>query len=185
MSAFELRLATDSDATAVAVFLDTAFRHTYSATNRAVDIELYCSKFYGPQYQAREIADKHMSTLLLLENEEIMGVAQLRWGIPSHDFSDAESAGEVQRFYIADALHGKGAAQALMKSCFQSVLSRGLGWIWLAVWEANPRAIAFYRKLGFTEVAEQRFQLGEDVQRDLVMARRISVSAQGGRFTFQ
>jgi ribosomal protein S18 acetylase RimI-like enzyme len=37
--------------------------------------------------------------------------------------------------------------------------------------ERNPRAIAFYRRIGFVEQGEQRFLLGTDLQRDLVLAR--------------
>jgi ribosomal protein S18 acetylase RimI-like enzyme len=45
--------------------------------------------------------------------------------------------------------------------------------LWLGVWERNPRAIAFYRKCGFTEVGTQTFVLGTDHQRDLVLERPI------------
>ena len=43
--------------------------------------------------------------------------------------------------------------------------------IYLAVWERNARAIAFYRKAGFRDVGSQPFQLGADVQNDRVMVR--------------
>jgi len=45
--------------------------------------------------------------------------------------------------------------------------------VYLAVWERNARAIAFYRKVGFREVGAQPFQLGKDVQTDQVMVRRL------------
>ncbi|NUO82171.1 hypothetical protein HUU05_19035 [candidate division KSB1 bacterium] len=45
--------------------------------------------------------------------------------------------------------------------------------MWLGVWERNAAAIAFYRKAGFVEVGTQTFQLGEDRQRDFLMARRV------------
>ncbi|MGT7612465.1 GNAT family N-acetyltransferase, partial [Escherichia coli] len=43
--------------------------------------------------------------------------------------------------------------------------------VWLGVWEYNPRAISFYRKLGFTEVGEHICQVGSDPQRDIIMKR--------------
>jgi len=45
--------------------------------------------------------------------------------------------------------------------------------VWLGVWEHNPRARAFYRKCGFIDVGEHVFQLGDDPQRDVLMARRL------------
>ncbi len=45
--------------------------------------------------------------------------------------------------------------------------------MWLGVWEHNPRAIAFYRKLGFVENGDHVFPLGDDPQRDIVMVRAV------------
>jgi RimJ/RimL family protein N-acetyltransferase len=45
--------------------------------------------------------------------------------------------------------------------------------VWLAVWEHNPRAIAFYRKSGFRDVGDTTFVLGADVQTDRVMMMEI------------
>jgi ribosomal protein S18 acetylase RimI-like enzyme len=42
--------------------------------------------------------------------------------------------------------------------------------LWLGVWERNARALAFYSRWGFTEVGEMHFLLGNDPQRDLVLA---------------
>lgn len=48
--------------------------------------------------------------------------------------------------------------------------------LWLAVWEKNPRAIAFYEKNGFRAVGDQPFQVGSDTQRDIVMVRDIDAA---------
>ena len=39
-----------------------------------------------------------------------------------------------------------------MQKCFAEFEAKGSDPVWLGVWEYNPRAISFYRKLGFTEV---------------------------------
>jgi ribosomal protein S18 acetylase RimI-like enzyme len=41
--------------------------------------------------------------------------------------------------------------------------------IWLGVWEHNPRAIAFYAKVGFSDVGAADFFVGSDRQTDRVM----------------
>ena len=45
--------------------------------------------------------------------------------------------------------------------------------IWLGVWEHNPKALAFYRKMGFVETGAHEFDLGDDHQRDLIMELRV------------
>jgi GNAT superfamily N-acetyltransferase len=54
--------------------------------------------------------------------------------------------------------------------------------MWLGVWERNPRAVAFYRKYGFTRVGEHTFMLGADAQTDWVLARPLgTLAAEHGR----
>jgi diamine N-acetyltransferase len=45
--------------------------------------------------------------------------------------------------------------------------------VWLAVWERNLRAQAFYRKCGFEDCGAQDFMLGRDRQIDRVMVRAL------------
>jgi ribosomal protein S18 acetylase RimI-like enzyme len=81
--------------------------------------------------------------------------------------------GEINRIYVAGEWHGKGVAQALMDACLGELRARGSDVAWLGVWEHNPKALAFYRKLGFVERGEHVFALGDDPQRDIVMSRPI------------
>ena len=48
--------------------------------------------------------------------------------------------------------------------------------VWLDVWDQNRRAIGFYRSWGFLEFGRQPFQLGKDIQNDLLMARPVPLS---------
>jgi ribosomal protein S18 acetylase RimI-like enzyme len=77
---------------------------------------------------------------------------------------------ELGRFYVDGSWHGRGLAPRLMAVVRDA--ARGLGGrtLWLAVWEHNPRAIAFYGKCGFRDVGAQTFVLGADLQTDRVMA---------------
>jgi ribosomal protein S18 acetylase RimI-like enzyme len=60
-----------------------------------------------------------------------------------------------------------------MKACLAEAEKRGCDTLWLDVWERNPRAIAIYRNWGFIEVGTQTFQLGNDLQHDLLMQRPV------------
>ncbi|EJK6484898.1 GNAT family N-acetyltransferase [Escherichia coli] len=96
--------------------------------------------------------------------------AQLRW----EKFPPCVNsiyAREILCLYVDEPYHGKGFAQALMQKCFAEFEAKGSDPVWLGVWEYNPRAISFYRKLGFTEVGEHICQVGSDPQRDIIMKR--------------
>ena len=65
---------------------------------------------------------------------------------------------------------GRGAGQQLMKQALVDAARAGCDRLWLGVWEHNPKAMAFYKKLGFQIVGAQAFMLGQERQRDLVMS---------------
>ena len=79
-------------------------------------------------------------------------------------------------FYVVADWHGRGVAKELMTAALEEMKVRGTDVVWLGVWEKNPRAIAFYQKLGFTEIGEHSFLLGNDLQRDVIMARDLNES---------
>ena len=71
-------------------------------------------------------------------------------------------------------LHGGDAAPALLAASLQRARALGAQAVWLAVWEHNGRAQAFYRKHGFRRVGTQGFRLGADAQTDDVLLRPLS-----------
>lgn len=135
-------------------------------------MDAHCRGSYSEELQAAEIANPDMVTLLAQYGEEPVGFAQLRWG-EAPSFVQGNSPGEIQRMYVASSWHGKGVAQTLMAACIEKIKAHGSDMVWLGVWERNPRAIAFYRKFGFVERGDHIFLLGQDRQKDIVMARSI------------
>ena len=80
---------------------------------------------------------------------------------------------EVARIYAMSNKVGKGVGSLLMQSCIEIGKQRNKEWLWLGVWEKNQRAIDFYTKWGFTKFDETDFLLGDDIQTDWLMKKRI------------
>lgn len=165
-----IREARSTDAKRLSDLAEATFRATFDATNTAEHMEPHCQSSYGEQIQAAEIADRGMVTLVSEDKGRLIAYAQLRWG-KAPDCVSAKNPGEIQRLYVVEDWHGKGAAQELMKVCIDEIKQHGSDALWLGVWERNPRAISFYRKFGFVEVGDHIFPLGGDPQRDIVMVK--------------
>jgi diamine N-acetyltransferase len=111
-----------------------------------------------------------MQTIVAVDAaERLIAYAQLRPGAPSCAPA-APSPQELWRFYVERAHHGTGLAQALMDAVVRTAQDRGAKTLWLGVWEHNPRAQAFYRKCGFSDIGTHQFRLGTDLQTDRVMS---------------
>ncbi len=58
---------------------------------------------------------------------------------------------EIYQFYVASAARGKGVAAALMRAVEDHMRDRGVQSAWLDVNPGNARALAFYRRAGWSE----------------------------------
>ena len=165
-----IRLAGPADAAAVGAFGERSFRETFGPDNRPEDMDSYCAETYALERQRQELAAPDRVTLLAEVDGRLAGYAQLRDG-PAPASATGPDPIEILRFYVDGRWHGQGIARALMDETFKRARALGRRTIYLAVWERNARAIAFYGKVGFREVGTQPFQLGKDVQTDRVMMR--------------
>jgi diamine N-acetyltransferase len=173
MSESVVRRAAVDDASQLAAFAERVFRETFETDNRPEDFARYLSSAFGPAIQRREIADPALVTLLLECDGTLAGYAQMREAPPPGGAA-ARPAIDLRRFYIDRRWHGRGLARTLMSAAEGVAAERRATAIWLAVWERNPRAIAFYRKCGFLDVGSQLFLMGTDRQNDRVMLRPLA-----------
>lgn len=165
-----IRRATIADALQLAQLAERTFVETFGEYNTPEDLAAHVSSAFGEGIQGAEIVDPNCVTLLCHVDEALAGFAQLRWDHAPPCVS-ASSPGEIHRFYVDSAWHGLGVAQTLMRAAIDEFSVRGNDVVWLGVWEHNPRAQAFYKKVGFNEVGEHTFVVGTDPQRDVIMVR--------------
>ena len=159
-----VRVATTDDAALLARTAEAMFRDAFAATNDAAQMDAYCREHYAEEIQRAELESPAIRVLFIEEGGAPVAYAQLRLGAPE---------AEIWRFYVDRAHHGRGVAHRLMDEALELLRENGARSVVLAVWENNPRAIAFYRKHGFTVSGAQPFILGTEAQTDYVMTRSL------------
>ena len=172
-SSVSIRRGTVADARPLAEFAARTFVETFGPQNNPEDLEAYLATAYGESQQAAELADPEVITLLAMTKEAIVGYAQVRKKhappCVTHD-----RPVEVYRFYVDRPAQGTGLAAALMAEARQVARELGGLHLWLGVWERNARGIAFYRKMGFTDIGSHDFYVGSDRQTDRVLITTLS-----------
>jgi ribosomal protein S18 acetylase RimI-like enzyme len=164
-----LRLALPGDAPSLAILAERTFREAFGARNSPENMDLHCAQCFGPDIQLREIGERGLVTTLADEAGRLVGFTQLRLMRPSPAVT-ARKPAELSRIYVTAEWQGRGVAHALMDRTLADATRGGCDRLWLGVWEHNPKAMAFYRKFGFEIVGTQAFMLGQERQRDLIMA---------------
>jgi GNAT superfamily N-acetyltransferase len=169
---FALRPADSGDAPSLSVLAERTFRDAFGARNSPANMDLHCERYFGPDAQAREILDRSIVTTLAVAGRQLIGFTQLMPSRPQ-PLLTARHPAELNRIYVVAEWQGKGVAQALLKDAIVKTTAAGADVLWLGVWEHNLKAIAFYRKSGFEPIGSHGFMLGEERQRDLVMALKV------------
>ncbi len=169
---FRLRRATAADSELLAALGRETFADSFGADNTPADMAAYLAGAFGPAIQGAELAVPGSWFLILEADAEPVGYARVRRVTPPEEVPGRRPM-EIVRFYARKPWIGKGVGSRLMQCCLQEAADEGCDSVWLAVWEENARAIAFYERWGFRRVGVKDFLLGADLQHDLVMARMI------------
>jgi len=82
---------------------------------------------------------------------------------------------ELKRIYTLSRFHGGGLGAALMRAAIDASAGMGALRLLLGVYAGNERALAFYRKQGFTRIGDRQFNVGGQICDDFVLARPLTL----------
>jgi len=167
-----IRRGTLGDAALLSELGARTFSETFAADNTPEDLAAYIATWFNVAQQTSELEDPASIFLIAEVDERAAGYAMLRDGEPETGVEGVNPI-ELVRLYVSRDWLGRGVGEQLMRACIDEARQAGHETIWLGVWERNARAQAFYRKWNFRTVGEHMFQLGSDLQRDLLMERML------------
>jgi len=173
-SSVDIRQATIEDAELLARLGAALFIQTFAHLNAPEDLAAYLPTAFSPVIQAADLEQEGTICLIAMIGGiggTPVGYAQLAVTEPPDCVPEDEDAIELVRFYVDAVWHGQGVSHTLMEEVLGRAAAGGHDSIWLGVWDANARAIAFYEKKGFAIAGRKDFWLGSDLQTDLVMTR--------------
>jgi diamine N-acetyltransferase len=172
MPNYTIQLATSDDAERLSAFAIAQFIATYADQNNPADSQAHVNSTLTPEILKQGLLDEKARTLLVIRDAQLLAYAQIRFR-DKHALVTQHDAVELQRFYVAHSEHGNGLAHTLMREAQQHALTLCGQYLWLSAWERNPRAMAFYLKLGFIDMGVTDFYVGSDRQTDHILVARL------------
>lgn len=177
MPSIVVRQAQSGDLPALSALAARTFEATYGADNDADNVALHIKTAFGSEQQRAELASPDWMTLLMCDEQVLLGYAQLRRkSTPASASAHADV--ELHRFYLDTPAQGRGLGPRLMAHVKAGARELGAHRLWLGVWERNSRAIAFYRRCGFCHDGNIGFMFGSEPQNDLVMITGLDVEKE-------
>jgi ribosomal protein S18 acetylase RimI-like enzyme len=162
-----------ADAELIADLSRRTFCDTFGPHNTPENMDQFLKTQFTREQLTEQVGAPRNSFLLAHLNGRVAGYARLYEGTELPPAIAGSKAIEISRLYAEQDVIGKGVGKALMQACIDLASQKGMDWIWLGVWEHNHPAIAFYEKMGFGIFDRHIFLLGQDVQYDWWMRRRL------------
>lgn len=172
MSDISIRSVTTTDIDDLYHISRTTFLESFSAGNTAENMQKYMDDALSVTKLTDELNNPDSVFYLALHGKSVIGYLKLNIGSAQTEFRNDNNV-EIERIYVLREFYGKKAGQLLYEKAIQFARQRNAEYIWLGVWEQNPRAIRFYEKNGFETVGTHIFRLGDDEQTDMIMRRML------------
>ena len=144
------------------------FYETFSESNTEENMRNYLETGFSIDKITTELNDENAEFYFAKIENNVIGYLKLNFGASQTELK-SDKAIEIERIYVLKEYHGQKVGQILYDKAIEIAKKKNAEFIWLGVWEENPRAINFYKKNGFIEFDKHIFKLGDDEQTDIMM----------------
>jgi GNAT superfamily N-acetyltransferase len=148
-----------------------SFLETFAGFLAGDDILAHCRNQHSAAKYASMLADAQTHACLAEVKESPVGYAVLC--LPDFPVPFTPDDIELKRIYLLHRFQGSGIGAALMKWSVERARSLGKKRLLLGVNAGNEKAVAFYRRQGFEHAGARKFQVGNTLCDDMILARKI------------
>jgi ribosomal protein S18 acetylase RimI-like enzyme len=156
------------------IIAQQTFFETFSAGNTVENMQKYLAEGFTIEKLTAELINPNAVFYFAQLDHQVIGYLKLNFGAAQTVLKD-EKALEIERIYVLQEFHGKKVGQILLDTALDMAQKISADYLWLGVWEENPRAIHFYQKNGFVAFDKHIFILGDDEQTDIMMRLEVEL----------
>ncbi|MDM1138519.1 GNAT family N-acetyltransferase [Empedobacter sp. R132-2] len=148
------------------------FKETFADSNSEENMKSYLEEGFSLEKLTKEVNNENSEFYFAKIDNEVIGYLKVNFGESQTELKDNKAL-EIERIYVSKEFHGKNVGQLLYNKAIEVAEQKDSEYVWLGVWEQNPRAIRFYEKNGFVVFDKHIFKLGNDEQTDIMMKLKL------------
>jgi ribosomal protein S18 acetylase RimI-like enzyme len=148
------------------------FYETFAEVNTEENMSSYLENDLSLERLSEELNNPNSEFFFASLENEIIGYLKINYKSAQNEHKTANSL-EIERIYVKKTYLRKQVGKLLLEHAFDLAKQKQLDFIWLGVWEENLRAIHFYDQFGFEVYDKHIFNLGGDLQTDILMRRTL------------
>lgn len=173
MQAIVIHPVTPDDLETLQTLSRETFYEAFAKDNNEADMQKYLEESFNSEKLTVDLNDPASFFFIAWDNNDPVGYLKLNTGDAQTELKDDDTSVEIERIYVKSAYQGKKIGQLLYDKAEEIGREQKRKYIWLAVWEHNLKAMAFYKKNGFEKFGEHIFKLGDDEQTDIMMRKEL------------
>jgi diamine N-acetyltransferase len=168
MKNIEIRKVSPDEVDQLQEIARQTFIEAFSAGNTEKNMKKFLEETFSIEKLTAELNDRNSEFYFAEFDNNVIGYIKLNSGQSQTELKD-DRALEIERIYVLKEFQRRNAGQLLYEKATEIARQANAEYIWLGVWDKNPRAISFYQKNGFVEFDTHIFKLGNDEQTDIMM----------------
>ncbi len=169
----EIKKISLNDLVALQALSIKTFTDTFAKDNTPEDLKDYLDQAYTEEKLTSELQNKQSEFYFIYSDDQLAGYLKLNVNDAQTETIEEDGL-EIERIYIDSDFKRLGLGKMLYNKAIERAKALNKTTIWLGVWEHNFSAMKFYHKMGFTQVGEHSFYMGEDEQTDLIMKKKLN-----------
>ncbi|MDH5821850.1 GNAT family N-acetyltransferase [Luteimonas sp. RD2P54] len=170
-----IRRARAGDEAALALVGQASFLETFSGVLDGAAIVEHCLRAHSAAKYEQWLADPGTAVWIA---ESASGNAPVGYAVvarPDLPGADPATDLELKRIYLLGRYQGGGTGRKLLGWAVEHATAAGAARLLLGVYAGNDRAIGFYRRQGFVDFTERKFNVGGRDYDDRVMSLPLGV----------
>lgn len=144
------RQCDSTDLETLVLISKATFSDAFEKDNDPDDFQAYLQKAFGSKQLSKELSNKNCLFYFVYDDKELVGYFKLNTASAQTDVHDP-NAMEIERIYVLSGHQGKKIGSWMLQEIISKAKQLCKQFIWLGVWEHNPKAIRFYQNHGFVK----------------------------------
>lgn len=145
---------------------------TFHSMNSPETMSRYLDEAFNPEKLELDLRNESSHFYFLDVESETAAYLKVNFAPAQSDINDPDSI-EIERIYVKKEFGSRGIGKFLIQHSIELGRKEGCTYAWLGVWEKNTPAIVFYKKMGFVVFGGHSFQMGDELQSDLILKKDI------------
>jgi ribosomal protein S18 acetylase RimI-like enzyme len=172
LSNINFRKAIPEDAAKLSLLFKQVYIHNYAFEGVSDEYANFLVDHFSLDNIGNTIREERCSIVVAEYRNSLIGAVKLSYSqnCPYKDIV----APELDKLYVLERFCGMGIGSRLLEKAEKLAIAKGDKYVWVYVWQHNPRAIRFYTKKGFENLGAVAYRMEVNTYYNLVMLKKLS-----------